>query len=197
MKLKQKQRKQLIEVLTIIVMLAATIGTYLGLKFFLNTDQPLVVVASGSMHPALETGDLVIVQGVNATEINKNDIIVFDTTEDNDTTRTVHRVINIQIMPNGTHIFTTKGDNNTNPDSTPVSENQVHGRVVYRIPLIGYLALDPTIPLAIVIIALIAILIWPEKHRKKRHLYHSKSKPKIRLTIIDQNTTYQHIIETK
>jgi len=178
MKIKNKQRKQLIEALTIIIMFLAIISAYLGLRFFLNTDLPLVVVASGSMRPALQVGDLVIVQGVNATQIKEKDIVVFDLTEDNQTTPTVHRIIGIRALSNGTRLFTTKGDNNTSPDLTPVSENQIHGRVIYRIPLIGYLSLDPTIPLAIVIITLIAILIWPEKHRKKRHLHRSKSRPK-------------------
>lgn len=154
-------------------MFVAIISAYLGLKFFLNTGLPLVVVASGSMHPALEVGDLVIVQGVNATKIKENDIIVFDLIENNHTTRTVHRVVNIQMLPNGTYVFTTKGDNNTSPDQTPIPENQVHGRAIYRIPLLGYLTLDPMIPLAIVIIAVIIILIWPERQRKKRHLHRS------------------------
>lgn len=173
---RSRQRKQLIEALTIIVMFIAIISAYLGLKFFLNTDLPLVIVASGSMHPALEIGDLVIVQGANATQIKENDIIVFDLIENNHTTRTVHRIVSRQILPNGTYLFTTKGDNNTSPDRTPVPENQVYGRVIYRIPLLGYLALDPMIPLAIIIIALIIILIWPERQRKKRHLHHSTFK---------------------
>jgi signal peptidase len=178
MKLKRKQRKQLIEALTIIGMLVAVISFYLVLRLSLNTDIPLVIVASGSMHPALEVGDLVILQGVNATQIKQNDIIVFDLRENNDTTRTIHRVVSIQILPNRTHVFTTKGDNNTSSDPTPVLENQVYGRVIYRIPLIGYLAIDPMIPLAIIIVALIITLIWPEKQRKKRHLHHSIFKPK-------------------
>lgn len=173
---RSRQRKQLIEALTIIVMFIAIISAYLGLKFFLNTDLPLVIVASGSMHPALEIGDLVIVQGANATQIKENDIIVFDLIENNHTTRTVHRIVSRQILPNGTYLFTTKGDNNTSPDRNPVPENQVYGRVIYRIPLLGYLALDPMIPLAIIIIALIIILIWPERQRKKRHLHHSTFK---------------------
>ena len=178
MKLKRKQRKQLIEALTIIGMLVAVISFYLVLRLSLNTDVPLVVVVSGSMQPALEVGDIVIVQGMNATQIKEKDIIVFDLRENNYTTRTVHRVVGIQILPNRTHVFTTKGDNNTSSDLTPVLGDQVYGRVIYRIPLLGYLALDPMLPLAIIIVALIITLIWPEKQRKKRHLHHSTFKPK-------------------
>jgi len=157
-------------------MFAAIISAYIGLKFFLNTPIPVVVVASGSMQPALDVGDLVIVQGLNVTQIKEKDIIVFDLTENNDTTRTIHRVVDIQILPNGTRSFTTKGDNNTSSDPTPVLEDQVYGRVIYRIPLLGYLALDPMLPFAIIIVALIITLIWPEKQRKKRRLRRSKFK---------------------
>jgi signal peptidase len=123
------------------------------------------------MRPALEMGDLIVVQGITANQIKEQDIIVFDLIEDHETTLTVHRVIGIQTLPNGTRLFTTKGDNNTSPDSAPVGENQIHGRVIYRIPLIGYLTLDPMIPFSIVIIALIIILVWPERQRKKQHLH--------------------------
>ncbi|MCW4020930.1 MAG: signal peptidase I [Candidatus Bathyarchaeota archaeon] len=163
------QRTQLIEALTIIAMFAASIGGYLGLKFFLNTSLPLFVVASGSMSPTLEVGDVVIVQGVNASLIQEGDIIVFSETANNYTTSTVHRVVGIQVLPNKTRVFTTKGDNSTSQDSTPVPEYWVDGWVIFRIPVLGYLALDPTVPLAFTMMTLLVILIWPEKQRRRRN----------------------------
>jgi signal peptidase I len=117
--------------------------------------------------------DVIIVKGTNATEIEENDVVIFDLVEDNDTTRTVHRVVGITTLSNGTRLLTTKGDNNTTTDPTPVPADQVYGQVIYRIPLLGYLALDPMIPFAIVIVAVILILIWPERGRKKRRMHHS------------------------
>jgi signal peptidase I len=176
MKRGSRQKKQLIEALAIITVVMATLGGYLALKLYLGTDLPLTVVASGSMSPTLETGDLIVVQGVNSSEIKVRDIILFDLVEDNETERTVHRVVYVQILSNGTRVFTTKGDNNTIADSVPIPESQIHGRVFYRIPLVGYLALDPMIPLAIIIVILIISLVWPEKSRRKKHKLRSRIK---------------------
>lgn len=164
MKLKNKRRKLLIEVLTIIAILVAVFLAYMGLQFFLATDTPWVVVASGSMSPALKVGDTVIVQGVPATSIQEGDVIVFESPRK---IRTIHRVTKTQTLPNGTIQFKTKGDANpTEEDWIP--EQNVHGRVLYRIPYIGWLALIPTIPITIIIIIIIIILVWPQKNRKQK-----------------------------
>jgi len=165
MKLKKKQRKLLIDILIIIAILAGTYLAYMGLQLFLTTDTPLVAIASGSMSPALETGDLVIIQGVSPTNIQVEDIIVFDKPQGS---RTIHRVTQIQTQPNGTIQFKTKGDANPREDPQWIPEQNVHGRVIHRILYIGWLALDPTIPIIIVSITVIIIILWPEKRRKLR-----------------------------
>ena len=186
MKLKRKLRSQLTEILLILVIFATLIIAYLGLKILLNTDKPLVVVASGSMRPTLEVGDLVVVQGINITQIKENDIIVFRITEDHQAILRLHRVIDIRILPNNTRLFITKGDNNTSPDSKPVKGDQIYGRVMFRIPLIGYLILDPMIPFAIIIVALIIAFLWPEKKkRRKRRLHtHRFRSSKLRIILV-------------
>ncbi|TET18948.1 signal peptidase I [Candidatus Bathyarchaeota archaeon] len=165
MKLKKKQRKLLIDILIIIAILAGTYLAYMGLQLFLTTDTPLVAIASGSMSPALEAGDLVIIQGVSPTNIQVEDIIVFDKPQGS---RTIHRVTQIQTLPNGTIQFKTKGDANAREDLQWIPEQNVHGRVIHRIPYIGWLALDPTIPIIIISIVVIIIILWPEKRRKLR-----------------------------
>jgi signal peptidase len=52
----------------------------------------------------------------------------------------IHRIITIT-QEDGEFFFITKGDNNTSEDKTPVSEQQLIGKVILKIP---YLAL-PTI----------------------------------------------------
>jgi signal peptidase len=165
MKLKKKQRKLLIDILAIIAILAGTYLAYMSLQLFLTTDAPLVAIASGSMSPALETGDLVIIQGVSPTNIQVEDILVFDSPQGS---RTIHRVTQIQTLPNGTTQFKTKGDANPREDLYWIPEQNVHGRVIYRILYIGWLALDPTIPIIIVSTIVIIIILWPEKRRKLR-----------------------------
>ena len=165
MKLKPKHRKIIIDVSAIAVVVLSVIGIYFGLQIALATTTPWVAIASGSMSPALKVGDLVIVQGVPPTNIQVGDIIVFDPPQGS---RTIHRVTKIQTLPNGTIQFKTKGDANPNEDLHWIPEQNVHGRVLYRIPYLGWLALDPTIPIIIIIIITIIILLWPEKHRKRK-----------------------------
>jgi len=163
-KLKPKQRKLIVNILTILIPILSAVSIYLGLQIALATTTPWVAVASGSMSPALEVGDLVIVQGVPPTSIQVGDIIVFDPPQES---RTIHRVTQIQTLPNGTIQFKTKGDANPTEDDW-IQEQNVHGRVLYRIPYIGWLALDPTIPIIIIAIIIIIIFLWPEKHRKRK-----------------------------
>lgn len=168
MKLKPKHRRVIIKVSTVAVVVLSVIGIYLGLQIVLATDRPFVAVAGGSMRPTLEIGDLLIIQGTSPTNIQPGDIIVFDTPGTNHTDQTVHRVNRTRTLPNGTIQFKTKGDANPNEDLQWIPEQNVHGRVIHRIPYIGWLALDPTIPIIIVSIVVIIIILWPEKRRKLR-----------------------------
>jgi len=165
MKLKPKHRRVIMEVSAVAVVVLSVVGIYFGLQIALATTNPWVAVASGSMSPALEVGDLVIIQGVQASSIQVGDIIVFDAPQGS---RTIHRVTRIQTLPNGTIQFKTKGDANPNEDLQWVPEQNVHGRAIHRIPYIGWLALDPTIPIIIVSTLIIIIILWPEKRRKLR-----------------------------
>jgi signal peptidase len=166
MKLKRRQRTLLIDASIIVIVIAAFFLTYVGMQLVLATDAPFVVIASGSMSPALEIGDIIIVQGIPPTSIQVGDIIVFDLQG----TRTIHRVTQIQTLANGTIQFKTKGDANPSEELYWTSEQNVHGRVLYKIPYLGWMVLIPTIPITIAIIIIIITLIWPEDHRRhKKH----------------------------
>lgn len=169
MKLKARQRNLLIDILVIIALLAAVIIVYVGAQLWLATDTPFIVIASGSMSPALEVGDIIIVQKVSSTSLQVGDIIVFDSPEE---IRTIHRVTQIQPLPNGTIQFKTKGDANPSEETYWTSEEDVHGRVLYKIPYLGWMALIPTIPITIAVIIIIITLLWPEKQRKRRKHRH-------------------------
>ena len=165
MKLTRKQRKLALNILTIAIPIISVATIYFGLGVALAIDKPLVAVVGGSMSPALEAGDLVIVQGIRASKIQVEDVIVFDPPQG---VRTIHRVTRIQTLPNGTFQFKTRGDAVDHEDRDWISEQYVDGRVIYRIPYLGYLILVPTITIVVVIIIVIIILIWPEKKRVAR-----------------------------
>ena len=93
-------------------------------------------VATGSMKPSINVGDLMIIKKCNANDIKVNDIIEYT----KDDYSVIHRVIEIH-QEDGEFFFITKGDNNDAQDSDPVREKQLKGKAIARIP---YLAL-PTI----------------------------------------------------
>lgn len=90
------------------------------------------VVISGSMRPAMDVGDVVIVAKVPADVVGQGDIIQFRTEH----APVMHRVV--EISQESPRLFVTKGDANDQPDSDPVLAANVVGKVVYTIPQIGW-----------------------------------------------------------
>jgi len=117
------------------IVLIAFFSVWLGIRYALDTGYPLLAVASGSMVPTLNVGDLIIVHGVsNVTEIYTHqaivdpqtgkitgggDIIIFHTymsggpnlLPGSPDELIVHRAINKTLI-DGVWYFTTKGDAN-------------------------------------------------------------------------------------
>lgn len=88
-------------------------------------DTKLFVVESNSMVPALEKGDLVLVD--KRKQYFKDDIITFylnDTKKENYT----HRIIEVRTTEAG-RFYLTKGDNNQSADGFNVTDNLVAGKV--------------------------------------------------------------------
>ena len=92
------------------------------------------LVASGSMRPVMEAGDVVIIVKLPADVIKEGDIIQFRKEEK---ITVMHRVIEIQ-ETEGAKFFITKGDANDEPDKNPVIPENVVGKLVLTIPKIGW-----------------------------------------------------------
>ena len=68
---------------------------WIGLQVVFGTENPFYVVASGSMIPALQINDVLIIQGhVLFEDVQIGDIIVFDKPSGHDKV-IVHRVVSI------------------------------------------------------------------------------------------------------
>ena len=93
------------------------------------------VIASGSMQPTLNVGDMVIVLSTPAKAIKIGDIIQYQTAQE----PTIHRVID-KYEAGGTTWFITQGDANNAPDN-PINERQVMGKVVLTIPKLGWVSI--------------------------------------------------------
>ncbi len=129
-----KKTKSVIEILIyLIIMAALAVGTPKALCYILNTEHPVASITSGSMWPALKKGDIILIKGVDKSELEIGDIIVYE----NERGFTIHRIVELDEKT-----LKTKGDANNISDS-PVEYEKIVGRTVnlfkkpFRIPKLG------------------------------------------------------------
>ncbi len=130
---------------TFIVLVAVFYGGMYVLRNTLGTDNPMMVVISQSMVPTLGVGDFIFIKAIEdfddvvAAPMPEGDILVFIRPGFEDE-YIVHRAIG-KHEEDDEWYYTTKGDHNMFPDGVPVPERLVIGRVINRMPVIGYFSL--------------------------------------------------------
>lgn len=102
------------------------------------------IVQSGSMEPAISTGSVVFVEAIPPDQaddrIAEGDVITFSKSGSISQT-TTHRVVEKQTGEITDSVaFVTKGDANENRDGEPVLRNEIVGKVMFDVPLMGYAA---------------------------------------------------------
>lgn len=107
-----------------------------------NNKLPLFnayVIVSPSMVPTIMVNDAIVVRREEGMELGIGDIITFSSVDPSYPGLTVtHRIVGKQKSQNGGYIFRTKGDNNSIEDPALVNEDNVYGRVILKIPKLGY-----------------------------------------------------------
>ena len=99
------------------------------------------VVLSGSMLPEIQVYDVVITKKVDAKSLKEGDVITFASSD----TRFLNTIITHRIIKKnydsktGGYTFQTQGDNNNVADSALVQPNNIYGKVILKIPKLGYL----------------------------------------------------------
>jgi len=127
-----KTKKPSIRGWTIVSVLCVLIvWTSTGLLGFYPT-----VVASGSMRPAMDIGDIAIVVSADPIEIQVGDIIQYWQGEE----MTLHRVVEIT-GKGDSRLFITKGDDNPIPDTYRVLPDQIRGKLIFTIPKLGWISI--------------------------------------------------------
>ncbi|USG66293.1 signal peptidase I [Brevibacillus ruminantium] len=144
-------------ILVIVITGILFVGKISGGKTVLFGSQ-IMVVLSGSMSPAFDTGSIVAVKPVDFKDVKENDIITF---KDPEGLTITHRVVEV-----GEGQLITKGDANDGKDTAPVTPDRLIGKVQYSVPWVGYFiefaksGLGMLIMLAVPGIYLIVSQVW-------------------------------------
>jgi signal peptidase len=107
---------------------AATVPLAFGLRTY--------VVQSGSMRPAIDTGDLVVSKPISPSEARIGDIVMFKDPEGAD--RLISHRVRAMHERGGRFYFVTRGDANTGFEHWNVPVNGTIGEIDYRVPKLGF-----------------------------------------------------------
>lgn len=155
-----------------VIVVGSVVAFWFGLRLALGTEYPFLTVASGSMRPTLNVGDLIVVQGIyNVSEVKtalkpEGDVIVFHSPR-MEGELIVHRAVD-KAQHDGLWFFETEGDANsgmtdvwTGSDTWNgmISEKLLVGRVIGKVPWLGYVPLYIRTPLGLAIIVILVIII--------------------------------------
>lgn len=131
------------------VCLSVTAPFFFGIKS--------LTVLSGSMEPTIHVGDVVVVKQISPLDARVGDVITFR--DPTDPKRLItHRVRSIHVA-DGAISFQTKGDANTSVERWNLSTRGTIGRVLYRIPRIGYVLFWVRGPLGRVLLVVLPALL--------------------------------------
>jgi len=122
-------------------------GVMLASGWFSESGAPSVlgrevfVVRSGSMSPAIETGDAVLISMFNSStseHLKVGDIVTFRP-QSSESLLISHRIVETVSNANGESFYVTKGDANASRDTELVARERIVGRVDMRLPQAGRL----------------------------------------------------------
>jgi len=100
-------------------------------------SRPLTVL-TGSMQPAFNPGDVVIVRPTDAENLQIGQVITFQA-ESGNPELTTHRITGVAFTGEGRQ-YVTRGDANGADDPVPVKPEQIRGTVWYSVPYLGHAA---------------------------------------------------------
>lgn len=143
-------------VVMVLYLLSSNYNIFAGYRSYL--------VQSGSMEPAIMTGDIIISRGQNNYLLN--DVVTF---RDIDQRVVTHRIVEIDQKDGGINFFT-KGDANRSQDFDTISPSQIIGKVVFIVPKLGYLvAFSKSLPGIIILILIPAALFVVDQLLKMKN----------------------------
>lgn len=95
-----------------------------------------MIVKSDSMAPTFRRGDLIVIRECSPDTLRVGDIITFHTIINNEYALNTHRIAEIREVGE-TRCYVTKGDHNAVEDIHIISDGDIVGRYVGKVPVLG------------------------------------------------------------
>ena len=137
----------------VVVAAALILAVALPLAF---GDRPHTVL-TGSMEPTISAGDVVVDARISPLDARVGDVVTFRDPEDQSKLIT-HRVK--RIRRGGSHLwFTTQGDANNTTEHWRIAADGELGRVAYKVPWVGHVAVLTHTPLGLGLLLVVPLLL--------------------------------------
>ncbi len=135
-------------------------------------------VLTGSMKPTIYPGDLILISKQDS--YNVGDIVTFNTGTGESQVVVTHRIVGSTQDQENTR-FTTQGDFNSVEDIDTIVQEDILGKYLFKLPLLGYLVNFVQTPVGLILLILIpcTIMIFREvltirEELQKRKLKHEE-----------------------
>jgi signal peptidase len=148
--------RRVTDCLLLVVILVVLFGVLLG-RVVPMTGRQTLIIAGGSMEPALPIGAAVVVDPVPPSALAVGDVISLRTGTELKHVFT-HRITRI-VQRDETVWVETKGDANAHADPSLTPASQVIGRVSRSIPYAGFLLALLSVPSGVLLVILVAGLL--------------------------------------
>mmetsp|Transcript_20910 Transcript_20910/g.25365 ORF Transcript_20910/g.25365 Transcript_20910/m.25365 type:complete len:191 (-) Transcript_20910:1223-1795(-) len=106
----KNKRMLTFQALNLAMIIFSALILWKGLQVYTDSESPVVVVLSGSMEPAVQRGDILVLDNSHETAIRVGEIVVFKIKGRD--IPIVHRVLQVRDNYEGKIKMLTKGDNN-------------------------------------------------------------------------------------
>lgn len=180
--MKSKLKKILNALTSIIVVMVVILAIPLVGIRIVGID--ILTVLSPSMEPKYPTGSLIYLVDVDPAKLEVDDVITYRISEKTTATHRIKEIIPDEDDPSIVR-FRTKGDNNDEYDGKLVEFEQVEGKVIFCIPLLGHLAMYIQRPpglyvaigtaLAIIFFVIVVDTVTDDKKSKNKNEHKGES----------------------
>ena len=180
--MKSKSKMMLNSLTTIIVVMVVILAIPLVGIRIVGID--ILTVLSPSMEPKYPTGSLIYLVDVDPAKLEVEDVITYRISEKTTATHRIKEIIPDEDDPSIVR-FRTKGDNNDDYDGSLVEFEQVEGKVIFCIPLLGHLAMYIQRPpglyvaigtaLAIIFFVMVVDTVTDDKKSKNKNEHKGES----------------------